>query len=157
MGNLDLRLHYFTEAHYELHRKVTQRVSVDDDNVAKRLSGSAFTLSADASRYVLDRLGHAYFDYRIDVITPQQLPYTGDRYLSLSNERYISNELNADFIDQLSKLRSEEVQELVRWMRAHEQERWYLVGLVDVAIAGIPCNNINFELSLSPYVFAAER
>ncbi|MBD6945038.1 hypothetical protein [Vibrio parahaemolyticus] len=157
MNHLDIQFHYFTESHYLLHRnnqfKLQENIGTD---VQEKLSESAFTLSIDATRDLLTHLGHAYFDYRIDIITPNQLPYRGENYLSLSNPNYATSELNDDYIEELSQLENEEIQQLVHWMKAHKQERWYLVGLIEASITGITCDNINVELRLSPYVFASD-
>lgn len=157
MNHLEIQFHYFTESHYVLHRNNSFKLQENiDANIQEQLSASAFTLSTDATRDLLSHLGHAYFDYRIDIITPNQLPYRGESYLSLSNPRYITDELNDDYIEELSQLENGEIQELVHWMKSHKHEGWYLVGLINASIAGITCDHINFELLLSPYVFAAD-
>ncbi len=157
MNHLEIQFHYFTESHYVLHRNNCFKLQENiDANTQEQLSASAFTLSIDATRDLLTHLDHAYFDYRIDVITSDQLPYRGENYLSLSNPRYITNELNDDYIEELSQLENGEIQSLVHWMKSHKQEGWYLVGLIDANVAGITCDHINFELLLSPYVLASD-
>ncbi len=150
--NLKIRFHYYTNKNLLL--KSMYRISQDKDGKEKEeIKKEEFTLSSDATDFLLSQLPEPYFDYRIDLISEDLLPYRdGSGYLSLSNERYITNELNSEYISELSKIDNNEIQELVGWMKRHGDVPWYLVGLVDVEIAGKPCRDIVFPHLLSDYV-----
>ncbi|MEZ9102642.1 hypothetical protein AB4130_25235 [Vibrio sp. 10N.286.54.A9] len=157
--DIPIRLHYCSESHHEYQSQKAQ-ISVGaispDDDIEERLEQSQLTLSVEASRYLLAHISYAYFDYGIDVVHPSALPYKGDGYLSLSNSRYIGTDLNNDYIKDLSLLEHDEIRDLVQWMKKYKEEGWYLVGLHDIHISGELCENIQFTLFLSPYVFALE-
>ncbi|MFA0159353.1 hypothetical protein [Vibrio sp. 10N.261.46.A3] len=158
--DIPIRLHYCSESHHKCHAQkslISAGAISPGDGMEEKLEQSQFTLSVEASRYLLAHISHAYFDYWIDVVHTSALPYKGEGYLSLSNPRYVDAELNDDYIQALSGLAHDEIRGLTQWMKKHKEEGWYLVGLHDIHISGELCENIQFSLFLSPYVFSSEE